>query len=54
VVPLPAEAIVILPGRDLASAMNSLTFFAGTEGWITITSGTLETNDVVAKSLTGS
>ncbi|MND00280.1 hypothetical protein D3C83_188340 [compost metagenome] len=34
--PVPAEAYAIWPGRARATAMNSFTFFAGTEGWIAI------------------
>ena len=37
--PLPAEAKFSLPGCACASAINSLTLCAGTEGWTSSTSG---------------
>src|SRR4051794_17758635 len=38
-VPVPYEAILILPGLPLAWAINSLTFLAGTDGCTAITKG---------------
>src|SRR5262249_50028938 len=37
--PVPNEPMLILPGLVLASAMNSATVCAGTDGFATITSG---------------
>ena len=51
--PVPAVAIVICPGLPLTSAMNSLRFFAGTEGCSTSTNGTLLMPEIAAKSLIG-
>jgi hypothetical protein len=39
--PLPADAMLIVPGLALAWAMNSGTVLAGTEGLICITRGRL-------------
>ena len=49
-VPLPDEAKLIWPGLDLASAMNSFTVFAGTEGCTSITLGTRAISATVARS----
>ena len=35
--PLPADAMLILPGLALAYAMNSGTVLAGNEGWTSMT-----------------
>ena len=37
--PLPVEAILIVPGWAFASAMNCATVVAGTDGWTTMTRG---------------
>ena len=39
VLPTPGEAKVSSPGCALASAISSLTFLAGVEGWTTSTLG---------------
>jgi hypothetical protein len=53
-VPVPAEAMVTLPGRALTSAMNSFTERAGI-AWCTVsTSGTTDTSEVGARSFIGS
>jgi hypothetical protein len=53
-VPLPPEPKFIPPGLVFASLMNSESVFAGTEGWVIMTFGTLATRLTGAKSLTGS
>src|SRR5262245_34690363 len=50
----PDEAYDNWPGRALASAINSLIFFAGTEGCATIRLGSNAVGVTAAKSLTGS
>src|SRR6202166_4029931 len=52
VVPLPTDAMLILPGLALAYAMNSGTVLAGTEGCTTITMGTSVTPQTGAMSRT--
>ena len=52
--PVPAEAIITVPGLALASAINSCAFLTGNEGCVTSTSGTMDTVEVGAKSLIGS
>jgi len=37
--PLPVDAILIVPACAFASAMNCATVVAGTEGWTTMTNG---------------
>ncbi|MNC88414.1 hypothetical protein D3C83_42260 [compost metagenome] len=37
--PTPAEPKLSCPGRALASAINSFTFFAGSDGWTAIALG---------------
>jgi hypothetical protein len=41
--PIPADAMLILPGLALAYAMNSGTVLAGTDGCTSMTRGTLAT-----------
>ena len=38
--PIPADAMLILPGLALAKAMNSGTVLAGTDGFTSMTLGT--------------
>ncbi|MNC87478.1 hypothetical protein D3C83_32070 [compost metagenome] len=52
--PVPAEAIRISPGFTFASAMNSFTLRAGSEGCTASMSGTSDTSEVAAKSRSGS
>ena len=52
--PLPLEAKESSPGRALASAMNSFTFFTGRLGVTTSSSGELDTTVIGAKSRIGS
>ena len=49
-VPLPEDAKLILPGFAFASAMNSATDLAGTEGFTIITFGTSATIAAGARS----
>ena len=42
------------PGLAFISAINSFTFFAGSEGWVTSINGTEAVSITGAKSLTGS
>src|SRR5258708_13145472 len=51
-VPLPPEPKFISPGFVFASRMNSASVLAGTEGWVTMTFGTVATRLTGAKSLT--
>jgi hypothetical protein len=53
-VPLPPEPKFISPGLLFASAMNSLSVAAGTDGLVIITFGTVATRLTGAKSFTGS
>jgi hypothetical protein len=50
----PATATLSLPGNLFASAMSSLTDFAGTDGWMTSASGIEASSLIGAKSCTGS
>ncbi len=52
--PLPPEAKVSSPGRALASATNSRTFFAGTALCTTRMFEVMNTCEIGAKSFTGS
>ena len=52
--PLPAEPKVSLPGFALASAISSVTVFAGTDGCTTSTRGATCVRLTGAKSFTGS
>ena len=47
---MPAEPKVMLPGFALASAMNSFTVFAGTEGWSVSMLGAETACEIGAKS----
>ncbi len=51
---LPEEAYDTSPGRAFASAISSLTFFAGTDGCATIMLGSRAAGVMAAKSRTGS
>ena len=53
-VPLPAEGNSSWPGRRFASAMTSLTVFAGSAGCTTMSSGAEEIRITGARSLSGS
>ena len=50
---MPPEAMLILPGEALASAISSATVFAGSEGCTTSTNGVVATRLTGAKSRTG-
>ncbi len=52
--PLPPEPKFIPPGLVFASWMNSASVFAGTDGCVIITFGTVATRLTGAKSFTGS
>src|SRR5687767_14143754 len=52
IVPLPEDAYGICPGRDLASAISSLTDFTGRDGCTTSMSGLDATSVIGVKSLT--
>src|SRR5688500_2406153 len=52
--PLPDEEKLSLPGFFFATAMNSLTVFAGYDGWTSRRFGLVAKTAIGAKSLTGS
>ena len=52
--PLPPEPKLSLPGCDLASAISSFTFFAGTDGCTTSTCPALAIIEIGAKSVNAS
>ena len=53
-VPVPAEAMTILPARVLASATKSFSVFAGRLGFTTSTIGTYDSSAIEEKSFSGS
>ena len=53
-VPRPAEPKVMVPGFALASAMNSFTVFAGTDGCTVRMFGDSTTSEIGAKSRSAS